>query len=107
MMEQLWNGILERFGTDVILRKDEGDVQIRALVQPRLERGKEQELPGPLGLERKECFRYLGPARYPLDLDTTVEWKGREYRVRWAQLAGEGVCPHWWAVLCPGEEAAL
>lgn len=105
MMERLWSDILERFGEDVTLRKGEVDTPGRALVQPLLERGKEQELPGPLGLERQERFRYLGPAGLPLDLDTVVAWKGKEYRVQRAHLMGEGVCPHWWAVLRPREEA--
>lgn len=107
MMERLWDSILERFGENVTIRKDEVDVLTRALVQPCLEKGKEQELAGPMGLGRQERFRYMGPVRYPLDLDTTVEWKGRRFRVQWAQLVGEGVCPHWWAVLCPREEGAL
>ena len=87
MMERLWSSILECFGEDVILRKDTVDISGRALIQPLPERGKEQEMPG------------------PLDADTVVEWKGKEYRVQRAHLMGEGVCPHWWAVLCPGEEA--
>ncbi|NBI10595.1 hypothetical protein D1641_11315 [Colidextribacter sp. OB.20] len=107
MMEGLWSDILERFGEDVILRKNEVDIPARALVQPCLELRKGQELPGPLGLERQERFRYLGPAGRPLDLDTVVVWRDRDYRVRWAQLTGEGVCPHWWAVLCPREEEVL
>lgn len=104
MMEQLWNEILERFGENVILRKDEVDIESKALIQPYREREAEQVLPGPLGLGRQEQFRYLGPARRPLDLDTVVEWNKKEYRVQRAQLVGEGVCPHWWAVLYPREE---
>ena len=49
----------------------------------------------------------MGPAESPLSPDTLVKWKGRDYQVRSACLAGEGVCPHWWAVLYPREEAAL
>ena len=105
MMERLWDGILSRFGEDVILKNNEVDISARALIQPCLEKTKEQELPGPLGLERQERFRYLGPAGLPLDLDTVVAWKGKEYRVQRAHLMGEGVCPHWWAVLRPREEA--
>lgn len=107
MMEQIWNSILDRFGQDITLRRGEEAVSLRALIQPVLERGKYQEVPSPLGLGRQDQFRYMGPAGQPLDLDTLVEWKGRDYRVRSAHLVGEGVCPHWWAMLCPGEEAAL
>ena len=46
----------------------------------------------------------MGPAGLPLDLDTVVEWRGRTWRVRSAHLVGEGVCPHWWAMLVPREE---
>lgn len=107
MMERLWSGILERFGQDVTLRSGQSRVPVQALIQPYLEKGGEQELPGPMGLERQSRFRYIGPAGHPLDLDTLVEWKGKDYRVQRAQLVGEGVCPHWWAVLRPGEEEAL
>lgn len=107
MMEQLWNGILSRFGENVVLCGDKADTPVRALVQPLLERGKEQQTPGPMGWERRDRFRYLGPVEHPLDLDTVVEWNGKEYRVQRAHLVGQGVCPHWWAVLCPREETAL
>lgn len=107
MMERIWSDILSRFGQEVTLRKGEETISLRALVQPVLERGRDQEVPSPLGLERQDQFRYMGPAWHPLDLDTLVEWKGKDYRVRSAHLAGEGVCPHWWAMLCPREEAAL
>ena len=99
MMERLWSGILNRFGEGVTLYAGAVEASTEALVQPCLER--------PAGLERREQFRYLGPALYPLDTDTVVEWRGKKYRVRRAQLVGQGVCPHWWAVLEPREEAAL
>ena len=107
MMERLWSGILNRFGEGVTLHAGEVEASTEALVQPCLERSGMQEVPGPAGLERREQFRYLGPALYPLDTDTVVEWRGKKYRVRRAQLVGQGVCPHWWAVLEPREEAAL
>lgn len=107
MMERMWSNILNRFGQEVSLRRGEDTVFLRALVQPILDRGEEQEVPSPLGLERQDRFRYIGPAEHALDLDTLVEWKGQDYRVRSAHLVGEGVCPHWWAVLYPREEAAL
>lgn len=93
MMERLWADILERFGQDVVLRKNEGDISVRALVQPCLSREREQG-----------CFRYMGPPGQPLDLDTVVRWKGQEFRVRSANLVGDGICAHWWAMLCPRDE---
>lgn len=107
MMERMWSDILNRFGQEVSLRRGEDTVSLRALIQPVLDRGQEQEVPSPLGLGRQDRFRYMGPAGYPLDLDTLVEWKGKDYRVRSAHLAGEGVCPYWWAMLYPREEAEL
>ncbi len=104
MMERLWADILERFGQDVVLRKNEGDISVRALVQPCLSREREQEVPGPLGLGKQGCFRYMGPPGQPLDLDTVVRWKGQEFRVRSANLVGDGICAHWWAMLCPRDE---
>ena len=103
MMDRIWSDILERFGQEVVLRGRE-TVFCRAIVQPCLDRSGEQEEAGPLGLERRERFRYMGPAGLPLDLDTVVEWRGRPWRVRSAHLVGEGVCPHWWAMLVPREE---
>lgn len=102
-MERLWADILTRFGQDVILRGAE-TVACKAMVQPFPERGAEQETASPLGLGRQDRFRYLGPAGHPLDLDTVVEWKGAQYRVEAVHLVGEGVCPHWRAVLYPREE---
>lgn len=103
-MEQEWNNILARFGQEVILRRDGADSSLRAFVQPALDRSRDQEAATPLGLGRQERFLYLGPAGQPLDPDTLVEWKGREYRVQSAHMVGEGVCPHWWAMLYPRDE---
>ncbi|MEY8401778.1 hypothetical protein AALA54_00350 [Oscillospiraceae bacterium 44-34] len=103
MMERLWDDILARFGQDVALRGAE-TAACRALVQPLLDKGTDQEVHGPLGLGRQDRFLYLGPADRPLDLNTVVEWNGRAYRVQAAHRVGEGLCPHWRAVLRPGEE---
>lgn len=103
MMERLWRDILERFGQDVVLRGAE-TAACKAMIQPFLGRGAEQEVPSPLGRGRQDRFRYLGPAGHPLDLDTVVEWKGENFRVESVQLVGEGVCPHWRAVLYPRDE---
>lgn len=104
-MERMWADILERYGQDVILRGAETAV-CKAMVQPLLERKDEQETASPLGLGRQDRFRYLGPAQYPLDLDTVVEWKGVEYRVGSVHLMGEDICPHWRAILYPREEVS-
>ena len=105
-MDRMWRDILARFGQDVILRGTE-TVACKAMVQPFLDRGADQSVPSPLGLRRQDRFRYLGPAGHPLNLDTVVEWKGTEYRVGSAHLVGEGVCPHWRAVLYPRDEVEI
>ena len=102
-MERMWADILERYGQDVILRGAE-TAACKAMLQPLTDREGEQETASPLGLGRRDRFRYLGPAQYPLDLDTVVEWKGAEYRVGSAHLMGEDICPHWRAILYPREE---
>ncbi len=106
-MERLWSEILKRYGQEITLHGRQGAVETRAFVQPWPDRGTEQQAPSPLGLGRPDRFRYLGPGRYPLDQDTVVEWNGQDYRVQAAYVMGEGVCPYWWAVLYPREEAAL
>ena len=103
-MDRMWDEILERFGQEVTLRSGGKACTVRALVQPCLDRSGAQEVPGPLGRGRRDRFRYMGPAGHPLDLDTVVEWKGKEYRVGSAHLMGEHICPHWRAVLYPREE---
>lgn len=106
-MERDWDVILARFGQRVTLRGSGEDRQLRAFVQPALDRRRDQEAPTPLGLGRQDRFLYMGPAGAPLDLDTLVEWKGKEYRVQSAHLMGEGICPYWWAMLCPRDEVAV
>ena len=107
MMEQTWRGILSRYGQEVTLRRGENETSLRAFVQSALDRGTQQEVPGPLGLGRKDRFLYLGPADHPLDTDTLVEWNEREFRVQSAYRVGENICPHWWAMLYPRDEVVL
>lgn len=106
MMQRFWNEILERFGQDVTLRGAE-DQACKAVIQPWLDRNTEQQAPGPLGTGRKELFRYMGPLECPVGPDTIVVWKDRDFRVQSAHVVGEGICPYWWAVLYPRDEAAL
>ena len=107
MTARIWDNILNQYGQDVILRKGEEETSLRAIVQPYPESGKDQEVHSPLGLGRQDRFRYLGPARHPIDPDTVVEWKTEQFRVQSAHLVGEGACPYWWAVLYPREEVVL
>ena len=103
-MEREWRGILNRFGQQVILYRGEKEIPLRALLQPVLEQGKAGQLPTPLGVSCQEKLLYLGPPDQVLDLDTLVEYRGRQYRVSNAHMVGQGICPYWWAVLYPRDE---
>lgn len=107
MMEKIWDDILDRFGEEVVLKQNGQSTALQALIQPVLSTGREQESPGPLGLGRRDMFRYMGPAGCPLGLDDLVEWRGKDYRVQSSHLVGEKLCPHWWAMLYPRDEVAL
>ena len=104
-MERAWRNILARYGQPVTLSAGEGTVCVQALVQPLRDRDREQEIHGPLGLGRQDRFLYLGPGDCALGPGTEVERGGQRFRVLSANRMGEGVCPHWRAVLCTGEEA--
>lgn len=106
MMERTWNTILKRYGQEVTVRKGEVSATVRAFLQPALDRNRNQEEPSPLGVGNRDRFLYLGPAGFPLDRDTLVEWQGQEYRVQAAHLVGAEICPHWWAVLYPRDEVS-
>nr|DAG06718.1 MAG TPA: hypothetical protein [Caudoviricetes sp.] len=104
MMEREWQGILSQYGQNVVLSQGGEQLSIKALIQPVLEESRVQEIPSPLGVTTQERYLYLGPADHPLDMDTGVQWHGRDYQVQRAHRAGEGVCPYQWAVLCPKDE---
>ena len=107
MTGRIWRTILEQYGQQVTLCRDGEETAVKALVQPRREWDRAQQVPGPEGLRRQDRFLYLGPPGQPLDWDTRVKWQGLELRVLSAHQAGQGVCPYWRAVLTPGEGAAL
>ncbi len=106
MMEREWQEILRQYGQRVLVRRGEEQVSLRAFLQPVLEKGAPQQEPTPLGLGSRERFLYLGPPEQPLELDSFVQWQGREYRVQNTHKVGEGICPYWWAVLYPRDEVS-
>ena len=103
-MGRVWEGLLLHNGQTVTLVSGEERVSLNAFLQPAPQQTG-QERPSPRGVERRERFLYLGPAGRPLDTDTVVVWNNRQLRVQAAHKRGDPVCPHWWAVLCPGLEA--
>ena len=104
MMDREWTAILARYGQNVVLHRDGGKVQLRAFLQPVLDKSREQELPTPLGLRREDRWLYLGPPETALTAGTTdVRWQGQSYEVQSAHLVGGS---HWWAVLRPRDKEA-
>jgi len=103
MMDREWSAILRRYGQPVtVYEGEQAGVSLRAFLQPVLERGKEQEVPTPLGLRREDRYLYLGPRDVTLTAGTSrVEWKGQRFEVQSARPVGGGQAHHWWAVLRP------
>lgn len=106
-MRRAWKRILYRYGQDVVLNRGGERRRVKALIQPVLDKSREQEEPSPLGVGRQEQFLYLGAVEQPMDTDTVVEWQGGRYRVKRTHVAGVEVCPYRWALLCPRDEVGL
>lgn len=104
MMEREWRAVLARYGQAAAVcegREDPG-VQVRAFLQPVLDRREDQRVPSPLGLRREDRFLYLGPPDVSLAEGGRVVWQSGSYAVQSAHKVGES---HWWALLRPLEEA--
>lgn len=105
MMDREWRAILAKYGQSVSVFDGEKSVRVRAFLQPVLEKGREQEVPSPLGLRREDRFLYLGPVDAPLTAGVSrVEGQGQAYEVQSAHLVGES---HWWALLRPRDKEAV
>lgn len=104
MMDREWSAILNRFGQTVGVDGRE----VKAFLQPVLEKGEGQVRPSPLGLRREDRLLYLGPADVPLQAGVSrVEANGRDYVVQSAHPVGTAVPHHWWAVLRPRDEVRV
>ena len=82
MMEREWEALLARYGQQVVLHQGEQSAAGRAFLQPIRETGREQQVPGPLGLRREDRFLYLGAPDRPLAPADWVEWNGAAYTVQ-------------------------
>ncbi len=109
MMDREWQAILQKYGERVCVHQKDGEERnVRALLQPVLEKNSEQEEPSPLGLQRSDRILYLGPMTVCLIArESRVEWRGKLYDVQFSQPVGPGNGHHWWAVLRPGDEEAV
>ena len=89
--------LLTQHGVEFRLRER----AVRALFQPvtgRLERLASQE-PGPLGLESRQRYVYIGPLEPELREDDTLTVAGKGYIVRTAQrVPGSGGPVYTWAM---------
>ena len=96
-MKGRWRAILGRHGRQVVVEKMGQEVQVRAFIQPVLDK-KLQFVPSPLGLRPEERAVYLGPGDVQLHPgESVVRDAERVYEVRAARSVGNG--HHVWALL--------
>lgn len=97
-MKELWEKVLEEYGQEVALVREDGRRAVRALFQP-VEEKREGELPSPLGRAPVGRYLYLGPAGEDLEDVREMEWEGRGFRIlRYREYWVGGEKIYWWAV---------
>jgi len=106
MMDREWRAILRRYGQPVtVYGQEDAGQTVCAFLQPVMEKGKEQNVPSPLGHRREERILYFGPGDVPLMADVgRVECQGQVYDIQTAHAEGGKRPHHWWAVLRPRDE---
>lgn len=97
--------VLARYGQEAVIRTAEGDVPVRAFLQPVTER--REQVPGAvtgIGWIDERLWLYLGQAE--VAEGDTVLWNGVPFRVRSSRpyYIGETLT-HWWAALEREKEA--
>lgn len=105
-MRELWEQVLERYGQEVLLTREDGERAVRALFQP-VEEKREGEVPSPLGVAPVGRYLYLGPAGESLEDVRARGWTGRAFRLlrrREYWVGGEKV--YGWGLLEERDEAA-
>ena len=103
-MRAMVEKLLEQYGMEILV---EGR-SVRGLFQPvtgRLERLAVRE-PGPLGLEERLRYVYIGPVEPELQADMELEISGKGYRVRTAGAipGNDGPCYCWAMCVEKGRE---
>lgn len=98
--------ILSRHGQLVTLRREDGDAEIRAFIQPVTER-REQEPDGMSSIGRLDGRLWLYLGRSAVNSEDRIFWNGMEFQVRSSRpyYAGETML-YWWASLEQAREAA-
>ena len=89
--------LLGQYGMDIQVQEH----LVRALFQPvtgRLERLALQD-PGPLGLQSRQRYLYIGPVEPQVQMDMELTVAGKRYAVRSAhQIAGDNGPAYCWAM---------
>lgn len=99
-------GILRRYGQNVVLKRQSGEKNVRAFLQP--DTGREECVPGEqtaIGWVDVRTWRYIGVDEVaPGDV---IVWNGTAFRVRSSRAYALGdAVHHWWASLEREREAA-
>lgn len=89
--------LLGQYGMDIRVAEQ----PVRGLFQPvtgRLERLALQD-PGPMGLESRQRYLYIGPVEPEVRMDTELTVAGKRYAVRTAhQISGDNGPAYSWAM---------
>ena len=99
--------VLERYGQPVMLHLADGNVAVKAFLQPMA--SPNEQVPGEMtevGSIDGRLWLYMGQAA--VEADDRMEWNGTEFRVRSSRpyYAGNTLL-YWWAVLEQAKEAAI
>lgn len=98
--------MLDRYGQEVTLCREEAETVIRAFLQPVTEKGEQvPDTATALGWMDRRQWLYLGQA--PLEPGDVLAWRGMSFRVRSCRpyYIGEALS-HYWATLEKEREAA-
>jgi len=96
MDEQIWKGLLERYGQRLELRREGETAPVRAFFQPVGEK-KDGSVPTPAGTRPEGKWLYLGPADVQIREGDAVVWQGGTFLARRAReiAVGESVLYRW------------
>lgn len=99
MDEEIWKGLLERYGQRVSLATEDGRVPVKAFFQPLRER-EEGSAPSPVGVRPVGKYLYLGPADVPVEEGEELRWDERGFVFRRVRKKPVGERTAYWWGLC-------